>query len=364
MKFKFFLKKSFYSFLGNNKKLDINEKNLIIKSENKNWVLNQLANEYKKAFSNIFNNISLDEKDIYISDNFHLFIMSKYYALENLHNFNNKIYFPYFHGISDLAQLKKNVVFIKKNLNKISKIQVSNSLIENFFLEYGIPQEKFMRIPITVDINKFDSIQNYTKNEIRELYNIPKSAFVVGSFQKDGDGWGRGNNPKLIKGPDIFIKTIEILKKNIPEIFVLISGPSRGYVVSNLNKLKIPFKYLNFSNYDDLINLYKCLDVYLVCSREEGGPRAIMESFASKIPLVTTNVGQAIDMIKNNHNAFKSDEINEEILANLIFSKVYKKDDKLEEIIKNAYITAKNNSYESQINLWENFFDFKKERIK
>ena len=50
MKFKFFLKKSFYSFLGNNKKLDINEKNLIIKSENKNWVLNQLANEYKKAF--------------------------------------------------------------------------------------------------------------------------------------------------------------------------------------------------------------------------------------------------------------------------------------------------------------------------
>ena len=48
------------------------------------------------------------------------------------------------------------------------------------------------------------------------------------------------------------------------------------------------------------------------------------------------------------------------ILANLIFSKVYKKDNKLEEIIKNAYITAKNNSYESQINLWRNFFDLKR----
>ena len=73
---------------------------------------------------------------------------------------------------------------------------------------------------------------------------------------------------------------------------------------------------------------------------------------------------KSIDMIKNNHNAFKSEEINEEILANLIFSKVYKKDNKLEEIIKNAHITAKNNSYESQINLWRNFFDFKKEIIK
>ena len=350
MDLKFFLKKNFYKILGNNKKLNSFEKNLIIKSENKNWVLNQLAHEYKKVFSNLFNRISLHEKDIYISDKIHLFIMSKYYALKNLQNFNHKIYFPYFHGVSDSTQHKKNIKFIKKNLNKITKIQVSNSLIENSFLENGIPQDKFMRIPITVDLNKFDLIQNYTKNEIRELYNIPKNSFVVGSFQKDGDGWGKGNDPKLIKGPDIFIKAIKILKKSIPEIFVLISGPSRGY--------------LNFSLYDDLLKLYKCLDVYLICSREEGGPRAIMESFASKIPLVTTNVGQAIDMIKNNHNAFKSDEINEEILANLIFSKVYKKDDKLEEIIKNAHITVKNNSYESQINLWKNFFDFNKERIK
>ena len=364
MGLKFFLKKNFYNILGNNKKLNNYEKNLIIKSENKNWVLNQLAQEYKKVFSNIFNNISLNEKDIYISDNIHLFIMSKYYALENLNKFNHKIYFPYFHGVSDLADHQKNIKYIKKNLKKITKIQVSNSLIENSFLENGIPQHKFIRIPITVDLNKFDLIQQYTKNEIRELYNIPKSYFVVGSFQKDGDGWGRGNDPKLIKGPDIFIKTIKILKKNIPELFVLISGPSRGYIINNLNKLKIPFKHLNFSNYDDLIRLYRCLDVYLICSREEGGPRAIMESFASKTPLVTTNVGQAVDMIKNNYNAFKSEKINEEILANLIFSKIYKKDDKLEEIVKNAYITAKNNSYENQINLWKNFFDFKGEKIK
>ena len=364
MNFKFFLKKKFYKFLGGNRKLNKSKKNLIIKCENKNWVLNQLAFEYKKVFSNFFDNISLNEKDMYISENSNLFIMSKYYALENLKRINNKIYFPYFHGVSELEDFKKNLKFIKQNLNKISKIQVSNSLVENFFQEYGIPQDKFMRIPITIDQNKFDLIQNYTQSEIRKIYEIPRSAFVIGSFQKDGDGWGNGNNPKLIKGPDIFIKTINILKNSIPELFVLLSGPSRGYVVKNLKKLKVPFKHLNFSNYDDLIKLYKCLDVYLICSRDEGGPRAIMESFGSKIPLVTTNVGQAIDIVKNNYNAFKSDEINEEILANFIFSKVYKKDDKLEEIINNAYITAKDNSYESQINLWKNFFDFKEERIE
>ena len=38
-------------------------------------------------------------------------------------------------------------------------------------------------------------------------------------------------------------------------------------------------------------------------------------------PLVSTNVGQAVDMIENNINAFKVDQIDEEMLADLIFLK-------------------------------------------
>ncbi len=39
----------------------------------------------------------------------------------------------------------------------------------------------------------------------REAFDIPESAFVVGSFQKDGVGWGDGLEPKLIKGPDVLL---------------------------------------------------------------------------------------------------------------------------------------------------------------
>ena len=39
------------------------------------------------------------------------------------------------------------------------------------------------------------------------------------------------------------------------------------------------------------------LDLYLVSSREEGGPKAIVESMASGVPLVTTNVGMANDFV-------------------------------------------------------------------
>ena len=131
------------------------------------------------------------------------------------------------------------------------------------------------------------------------------------------------------------------MKEKIPELFVLLSGPSRGYVKKELEKINVKYKHINFSNYEDLIKLYKCINVYLISSREEGGPRAIMESFASKTPLVSTNVGQAVDMIENNINAFKVDQIDEEMLADLIFSKVYNKDSRLDEIIDNGYLTFK-----------------------
>ena len=43
------------------------------------------------------------------------------------------------------------------------------------------------------------------------------------------------------------------------------------------------FKMLN--------ELYNCLDLYIVGSRVEGGPRAINECSLLKIPLLSTNVG-------------------------------------------------------------------------
>ena len=44
------------------------------------------------------------------------------------------------------------------------------------------------------------------------------------------------------------------------------------------------------------------------------------------------------------------------MLADLIFSKVYNKDSRLDEIIDNGYLTFKRNSYENQIDLMEKIF--------
>ena len=46
-------------------------------------------------------------------------------------------------------------------------------------------------------------MKNEIKNKLYIKYKIPKDKIIIGSFQKDGVGWEEGNEPKLIKGPDI-----------------------------------------------------------------------------------------------------------------------------------------------------------------
>ena len=121
-------------------------------------------------------------------------------------------------------------------------------------------------------------------------------------FQKDGEGWGRGLKPKLIKGPDIFIETIKKLKNKIDNLYILLSGPSRGYIQNELVKI-FPFRYINFKYYYKTPLLYHLIDLYFIPAR--GGPRALLESFASKTPIVSTNVGQVKDLLINNINGFK-----------------------------------------------------------
>ena len=51
----------------------------------------------------------------------------------------------------------------------------------------------------------------------------------------------------------------------------------------------IDFKTLN--------ELYNCLDLYIVTSRIEGGPQAILECGISKTPIISTNVGVAPEIL-------------------------------------------------------------------
>jgi glycosyltransferase involved in cell wall biosynthesis len=182
---------------------------------------------------------------------------------------------------------------------------------------------------------------------VRRALGLPDSAFVVGSFQKDGDGWGEGTTPKLVKGPDLLVQALARAKREVPALHVLLSGPARGYVKAGLAEAGIPFVHRQLDRYEDVGGLYHALDAYLVSSRQEGGPKAVLESMASGVPLVSTRVGQAMDLVRHEENAFMVEPEDVEGLAHWLGRVAHGVD-----VRAAGFETAAQHTYDAQRPLW------------
>lgn len=269
----------------------------------------------------------------------------------------HRIGFAYFHGLPGMGDDGFDRVYsaLQKHHERLQRIQVSHTEMRNSILRSGIDPSKVFLIPIGINLNYFPFRNMDMKRNARVELGVPHSAFVIGSFQKDGVGWGDGLEPKLIKGPDVFVETMKLLKKDIPELFVMLSGPARGYVKKGLEEADIPYLHIYLQSYPEIAKLFQALDLYVVASRQEGGPKAILESMASGVPLVTTKVGQAIDLVKQGENAWMTEVEDVDALAAYALQVYRSNSDSLEPILNAGRVTAEANSYESQIPLWAGF---------
>ena len=216
---------------------------------------------------------------------------------------SNKVIVSWWH-FAPQNKRNKNILEV---MDGLSFIHTSCDITKNKLTELGIDPQKIVVIPVGIDVELFKPAKPPEKQKIREVLGIPKNAIVIGSFQKDGVGWGEGLEPKLVKGPDIFVSAVEKLAKIHP-VFVLLVGPSRGYVKKELQKRNIPFKSIGFlGDPEEVVKYYHALDLYLITSRIEGGPMAILESIASGVPIVGTKVGIVPDVAENGKNALLAD---------------------------------------------------------
>ena len=123
-----------------------------------------------------------------------------------------------------------------------------------------------------------------------------------------------------------------------------------------MEKLNIPFKNFYEEKIEDVVKYYCALDLYLITSREEGGPKSLLEAMACNIPVITTPVGQAIDLIEDNVNGIKVKDFEAEEIASRIIN-LLNDSKKIYSIITNGRNTSISNDYSNQKQLWKNFFN-------
>ena len=212
---------------------------------------------------------------------------------------SHRLGLSYFHGrpgTPGYPEFDRAFDALRANAERIDRVQVTHDEMRALVLDAGVAEERVFKIPIGIDIEHFP---------IRP--GGDGRTFVIGSFVKDGVGMQDGNEPKLLKGPDTFVAVVDSLRTAIPNLFVLLTGPARGYVRAELKRLGVPHEHLILSSRGELARAYQRVDVCLVTSRQEGGPKAVLEAMATGVPLVSTPVGQATELVQDGENGLLAD---------------------------------------------------------
>jgi glycosyltransferase involved in cell wall biosynthesis len=206
---------------------------------------------------------------------------------------SHRLGLSYFHGrpgTPGYPEFDRAYEALEQNAGRIDRVQVTHEMRE-LVVDAGVLEERVFKIPIGIDLENFPLGSPRTGSQ-----------FVVGSFLKDGVGMDEGFEPKLVKGPDTLVAVVARLREAIPELSVLLTGPARGYVRRELERRGIPHRHVELSSRDQLARAYHDVDVCLVTSRQEGGPKAVLEAMATGVPVVSTRVGQATELVQDGRN--------------------------------------------------------------
>ena len=253
---------------------------------------------------------------------------------------SNKLVLTWFHFIPR-NEKNKHILEAQKYLDFI---HTSCQITKEDLINFGVNSKKIKIIPLGIDLSLFRPTLPREKQKIRKQLGISKDKVVIGSFQKDGVGWGEGLKLKPEKGPDIFVKAVGKIAKDYP-VYVLLVGPARGYIKLNLEKRNIPYQDIGYlKDFKEVAKYYHALDLYLITSRIEGGPKAILESWASGVPLISTKVGMVPDIARDGESVLLAevenvDQISEKV-KQIIESKKLK-----DTLVKNALKEVKKYSW-------------------
>lgn len=207
---------------------------------------------------------------------------------------------------NDITIFPEKLDLLKKDVNVF--VSPSHRIYE-FLKEKKI---KVVLIPFFVDPNIFNSI-NLSKEDIckklRIDYSKIKNKTIIGSFVRDSLGRNL-DQPKWQKNPDLLITILSNLPKE--KYLLLLAGPRRHYIIQKCKGKNIPFLFygqesLIYQQKDDvLINnldlsiinyLYNLSDIYIISSKNEGGPKQVLESALTKTLVFSTKVGLVPDFI-------------------------------------------------------------------
>ena len=148
---------------------------------------------------------------------------------------------------------------------------------------------RYRVVPLGFDLGEFAAIDDAARARARVLLGVPASARVVTTV-------GRLT---AIKNHELFLETARAIASTCPDALFLIAGDGerRADLETRARDAGIAARVRFLGWRRDLDVLYAATDVFLLTSRNEGTPVALIESMAAGCAAVATEVGGVGDVI-------------------------------------------------------------------
>lgn len=204
-----------------------------------------------------------------------------------VHTYHGHVLDGYFRPL-----VSRTFIALERLLARVSDelVAISPTIRQELVATYRIGRDRQYRvIPLGFDLAPFAAIDGAARQRAREALAIPADRIVVTTV-------GRLTP---IKQPQTFLEMIATLEKRHPQIIAVIAGDGelREQLVAVARRLGIADRVRWLGWQRDLVPVYGASDVFVLTSRNEGTPVAVIEAMASGVPVVSTAVGGVGDVI-------------------------------------------------------------------
>ena len=181
---------------------------------------------------------------------------------------------------------------------------IEGQLRDHFRIGRG---DQYRVVPLGFDLASFAAVDDAARARARQDLHLTADADVVCTV-------GRLT---AIKQHRLFLETIARVSVDRPKLVALVAGD--GELRAGLERYAVDLgiaervRFLGWRR--DLATIYAASDVFLLTSRNEGTPVALIEAMASAVPGVSTDVGGVKDVIQSDQTGARVDAHRAEALA-------------------------------------------------
>ncbi len=210
--------------------------------------------------------------------------------------------------------IKKNILSRLKYSN-VDRIIAISERVKQVLMTDGLPKERIDVVYSGVDIQKFQNIEaNYLISELA----LNRNKLIIGNIA--AFAWHKDHKTLL--------EAAKIVVDEFPEIIFLIAGegPLRREIEILIRKFNLEERVKLLGFRQDIPEILSILHLFVLSSSWEGLGTSLLDAFASRVPVVATNVGGIPEIVRDGVNGILVPPGNPEALSSAIISLLKNRD--------------------------------------